>query len=109
MRRPTIYLIANLSSYYGVGMPIALFLAFRAHLGVPGMWMGLFCAQLVQAALVTIVIARTDWRLQAMKAQELTYAHDKDGFSEGAVEQDKREMADLEEHDIEDIYGLDED
>ncbi|XP_020572422.1 protein DETOXIFICATION 49-like [Phalaenopsis equestris] len=62
----------NLGSFYGVGMPIAVGLAFWARLDFSGLWLGLLAAQLACLVLMLGVIARTDWTRQAERAQSLT-------------------------------------
>ncbi|GAQ81567.1 MATE efflux family protein [Klebsormidium nitens] len=110
MARPTIFLVINLASYYGFGMPVALFLAFHAHLGVPGMWMGLFCAQIVQVILVCAIVFRTDWPMQAAKAQELTCQIDENDSKESTESLQKGlEMGDVEKQEVSDIYGHEDD
>ncbi|KAG0456993.1 hypothetical protein HPP92_021829 [Vanilla planifolia] len=62
----------NLGSFYGVGMPVALGLAFWAELHFRGLWLGLLAAQTSCVVLMLTVIARTDWKRQADRAQNLT-------------------------------------
>ncbi|XP_062196554.1 protein DETOXIFICATION 49-like [Phragmites australis] len=65
----------NVASFYGVGMPAALALAFGpARLDFPGMWVGMLAAQLVCAALMLYAVQRTDWAEQAVRARKLTGA-----------------------------------
>lgn len=74
------------------------------------MWMGLFCAQIVQLLLLGAIIFRTDWSLQAAKAQELTCHIDEDESKELKGELRKGfEMADIEKQDVSDIYGQEDD
>ncbi|ONK73353.1 uncharacterized protein A4U43_C04F30170 [Asparagus officinalis] len=56
-------------------MPVAIGLAFWAGVDFKGLWFGLLSAQLTCVSLMLIVIGRTDWALQAgraQKAQKLT-------------------------------------
>uniref|UniRef100_A0ACD5XU32 Uncharacterized protein n=1 Tax=Avena sativa TaxID=4498 RepID=A0ACD5XU32_AVESA len=63
----------NVWAFYGVGMPVALALAFRpAHLDFRGMWGGMLAAQLVCAALMLRAVLGTDWEEQTERARELT-------------------------------------
>ncbi|KQJ91113.1 protein DETOXIFICATION 49 [Brachypodium distachyon] len=63
----------NVSAFYGVGMPVALALAFRpARLDFRGMWGGMLAAQLVCAALMLRAVLGTDWDEQTERARELT-------------------------------------
>ena len=70
----------NVWAFYGVGMPVALALAFRpAHLDFSGMWGGMLAAQLVCAALMLRVVVGTDWKEQTERARELTGGSTADG------------------------------
>lgn len=70
--RPTLGVNINLGSFYGVGFSVALSLGFFVGLGLLGLWLGLLAAQLVCAALMVTILARTDWPNLAIKARELT-------------------------------------
>ncbi|KAJ6829551.1 protein DETOXIFICATION 49 [Iris pallida] len=65
----------NLGSFYGVGMPVAVALAFWLGLDFIGLWFGLLSAQGTCVILMLGVIRRTDWDVQAERAQELTGAN----------------------------------
>ncbi|KAL6655201.1 hypothetical protein ACP70R_006027 [Stipagrostis hirtigluma subsp. patula] len=66
----------NVSAFYGVGMPVALALAFwPAGLDFRGMWGGMLAAQLVCAALMLRAVLGTDWAEQAERARQLTGGH----------------------------------
>uniref|UniRef100_A0A7N0TC81 Protein DETOXIFICATION n=1 Tax=Kalanchoe fedtschenkoi TaxID=63787 RepID=A0A7N0TC81_KALFE len=60
----------NLGSYYLVGIPFAILLAFVLHIGGKGLWMGIICALVVQVMSLAIVTVRTDWEQEAKKATE---------------------------------------
>ncbi|XP_078447937.1 protein DETOXIFICATION 49-like [Wolffia australiana] len=64
----------NLGSFYGVGMPVAVFLAFFAGFDFEGLWLGMLAAQATCVVLMLTVIARTDWPAEADRAQKLTGA-----------------------------------
>ncbi|PKA61123.1 MATE efflux family protein 5 [Apostasia shenzhenica] len=70
--RPRAAANINLGSFYGVGMPVAIGLAFWAGLDFSGLWLGLLAAQATCLSLMLAVIARTDWERQADRAQTLT-------------------------------------
>ncbi|PKA53978.1 MATE efflux family protein DTX1 [Apostasia shenzhenica] len=72
--RPRTAANINLGSFYGVGMPVAVGLAFWAGLDFAGLWLGLLAAQVTCLALMLSVIVRTDWDRQADRAQTLTGA-----------------------------------
>lgn len=73
--RPSLGANINLVSFYGVGLPIAVFLAFPMDLGLLGLWFGLLAAQVVCAAIMVLVLMRTDWAVQIDRAEELTGNH----------------------------------
>ncbi|KAJ1290488.1 hypothetical protein BS78_02G247700 [Paspalum vaginatum] len=84
----------NVSAFYGVGMPVALALAFwPLGLDFRGMWGGMLAAQLVCAALMLRAVLGTDWAEQTVRARQLTGGLG-DGFDvAGIVDDDKRSHA----------------
>ncbi|XP_010548775.1 PREDICTED: protein DETOXIFICATION 48-like [Tarenaya hassleriana] len=70
--RPALGANINLGSFYLVGMPVAIILGFVLKLGFPGLWLGLLAAQATCAALMLCALWKTDWEVQAQRAEELT-------------------------------------
>lgn len=73
--RPAVGARINLLSFYLVGTPVAVLLAFGHGplSGFGGLWYGLLSAQAACVALVLVaVVWRTDWRVEAMRARKLT-------------------------------------
>ncbi|XP_002978667.2 protein DETOXIFICATION 48 [Selaginella moellendorffii] len=70
--RPTLGANINLGSFYFVGMPVAMLLGFALDVGFVGLWFGLLAAQGSCLVLMLFAVGRTDWELQAFRAQELT-------------------------------------
>lgn len=62
----------NLASFYLVGMPLAIWLAFFAGFDFQGLWLGLLGAQGACAVTMLVVLSRTDWDFEAEKAKRLT-------------------------------------
>ncbi|KAE8785069.1 protein DETOXIFICATION 48-like [Hordeum vulgare] len=62
----------NLASFYLVGMPVGLALAFGARLGFAGLWLGLLAAQAACAVWMARAVAATDWDVEVARAKELT-------------------------------------
>ncbi|GAB4860997.1 Protein DETOXIFICATION 16 [Ancistrocladus abbreviatus] len=60
----------NLGSYYLVGIPSAILLAFVLHIGGKGLWLGIICALIVQVVSLLVVTLRTNWEKQAKQAAE---------------------------------------
>ncbi|KAJ1298121.1 hypothetical protein BS78_01G429200 [Paspalum vaginatum] len=62
----------NLASFYLVGMPVGVALAFGARLGFAGLWLGLLAAQAACAVWMARAVAATDWDAEVARAKELT-------------------------------------
>ncbi|KAK4567616.1 hypothetical protein RGQ29_003397 [Quercus rubra] len=60
----------NLGSYYIVGIPAAILLAFVFHLEGKGLWLGMICALVVQMSSLLTITIRTNWEQEAKKATE---------------------------------------
>eukprot|EP01018_Ginkgo_biloba_P023839 Gb_35744 [translate_table: standard] len=69
--RPSVGANINLCSFYTVGMPVAIVMAFVFKLGFVGLWLGLLAAQASCATLMLYVLLQTDWTQQAERAQQL--------------------------------------
>ncbi|XP_057446971.1 protein DETOXIFICATION 16-like isoform X1 [Lotus japonicus] len=63
----------NLGSYYLVGIPLAMVLAFVLHIGGKGLWLGIICALIVQVFSLMIITLRIDWEKEAKKATDRVY------------------------------------
>ena len=70
--RPNAGANINLGSFYLVGAPVAISLAFLSRMGFAGLWFGLLAAQTSCVALMLIVISRTDWVAEMERAKLLT-------------------------------------
>uniref|UniRef100_A0A151UFC5 Protein DETOXIFICATION n=1 Tax=Cajanus cajan TaxID=3821 RepID=A0A151UFC5_CAJCA len=51
----------NLACYYIVGLPIGIFLGFKQHLGVKGLWGGTICGIILQISVLLLIIWKTNW------------------------------------------------
>ncbi|KAM7257148.1 hypothetical protein ACFE04_012889 [Oxalis oulophora] len=60
--------IINLGSYYIVGIPCGVVLAFVFHVGGPGLWIGIIAALVVQALLLSILTIKTNWEHESKRA-----------------------------------------
>lgn len=71
--RPAVGARINLGSFYFVGTPVAVGLAFYYKVGFSGLWFGLLSAQLacVVSVLYTVLV-QTDWEGEALNAEKLT-------------------------------------
>ncbi|KAF5478332.1 hypothetical protein F2P56_004898 [Juglans regia] len=72
--RPKLGANINLSCFYLVGMPVAVWLSFYSGYDFRGLWLGLLAAQGSCVVTMLFVLARTDWDRQAQRAEELTGA-----------------------------------
>lgn len=63
----------NLGSFYLVGLPIAILLAFFMHFGGKGLWLGVLCAISLQAICFLAITVKTDWEQEARKATERVF------------------------------------
>ncbi|KAJ0231999.1 Protein DETOXIFICATION 54 [Hirschfeldia incana] len=71
--RPTVGAHVNLGSFYFVGTPVAVGLAFWLKIGFSGLWFGLLSAQAACAiSILYAVLARTDWEGEAVRAMKMT-------------------------------------
>ncbi|XP_022938295.1 protein DETOXIFICATION 51-like [Cucurbita moschata] len=70
--RPSAAANINLGAFYGVGMPVAVGLAFSLGVGFCGLWLGLLSAQVCCAGLMLYVVGTTDWEFQACRSHVLT-------------------------------------
>ena len=58
----------NVVTYWCLGLPLSVFLAFSKHYGVPGLWAGLACTTTLQATVMSILIHRFDFAHEAKRA-----------------------------------------
>ncbi|KAL5715707.1 Protein DETOXIFICATION 54 [Ranunculus cassubicifolius] len=71
--RPAVGVRINLGSFYCIGTPVAVGLAFWLKMGFGGLWYGLLSAQLAcVVSILFVVLWRTDWEAEAARARKLT-------------------------------------
>ncbi|KAL9234640.1 hypothetical protein vseg_009490 [Gypsophila vaccaria] len=88
--RPAVGARINLGSFYFVGTPVAVGLAFWLKFGFSGLWYGLLSAQLVCAIWVLYsVLGCTDWEAESLKARKLTNSVQMDNLCDGNDEENK--------------------
>ncbi|KAL2334753.1 hypothetical protein Fmac_015966 [Flemingia macrophylla] len=51
----------NLACYYIIGLPIGVFLGFKQHLGIKGLWGGTMCGRILQTLSLFLIIMKTNW------------------------------------------------
>ena len=59
----------NLVTYWVVGLPLSVLLAFSGGLGALGLWTGLACTASVQAFIMTYVVYQFNWQQESQLAQ----------------------------------------
>ncbi|XP_047945741.1 protein DETOXIFICATION 55 [Salvia hispanica] len=69
--RPSIGAAINFCSFYMMGAPVAVALAFFWNMGFMGLCYGLLAAQVVCVLSILSVIDRTDWENEALRANDL--------------------------------------
>ncbi|KAG2485830.1 hypothetical protein HYH03_015413 [Edaphochlamys debaryana] len=61
----------NLVGWWGVGVPLAYYLALPCHMGVQGLWGGFATASALQACVQWAVVSRLDWDVEVQRAKEM--------------------------------------
>ncbi|KAL5539917.1 hypothetical protein UlMin_043056 [Ulmus minor] len=74
--RPGIGAAINFYSFYLVGAPVAIVLAFVWKLGFLGLCYGLLAAQIACVISILIVVHETDWERESIKAKDLVAKED---------------------------------
>ncbi|KAL0347559.1 UNVERIFIED_CONTAM: protein DETOXIFICATION 53 [Sesamum calycinum] len=72
--RPKVGVRINIAAFYLVGLPCSAVFAFKLKQGFQGLWMGLVAAQAACMSMMLYTLARTDWKHEAKRAEELTTA-----------------------------------
>jgi hypothetical protein len=83
--RQRVGFVVNGATFWGVGIPVAGFAALRCGLGVPGLWMGLTAASVVQLAALSAVFAGQSWRRQVERSRLLVRSQSTSGGGAAAA------------------------
>ncbi|MBA0678870.1 hypothetical protein Goari_020189 [Gossypium aridum] len=97
--RPKLGANINLGCFYLVGMPMAVWLSFFVGFDFKGLWLGLLAAQASCMVTMLLVVTRTNWDIQAKRAQELTRAVPVDDNDNNKADSGSKESSPLL-HDI---------
>ncbi|GAB4858018.1 hypothetical protein Ancab_015921 [Ancistrocladus abbreviatus] len=62
--------VVNICSYYLVGIPLGVLLAFVGNLDIKGIWIGMLGGMLVQALILAYLTWKIDWEDEVKKASE---------------------------------------
>ncbi|XP_039048884.1 protein DETOXIFICATION 24-like isoform X1 [Hibiscus syriacus] len=60
----------NICSYYAVGVPLGILLAYVAKMEAKGLWIGMIIGVATQTVVLAYITSRTDWEDQVNKASE---------------------------------------
>ncbi|OEL15851.1 Protein DETOXIFICATION 19 [Dichanthelium oligosanthes] len=68
--------LTNLVAFYFIGMPLAIFFAFKLKFYTKGLWAGLICGLVCQACTLLVITLRTKWSkiAEAMQQEKANYA-----------------------------------
>ncbi|XP_057719063.1 protein DETOXIFICATION 55-like [Arachis stenosperma] len=69
--RPGVGAAINFCSFYMVGAPVAIVLAFVLGMGMVGLCYGLLAAQMACVVSILVVVYKTDWESESLKAKIL--------------------------------------
>lgn len=69
--RPSLGAYINMGSFYIIGLSMAVLLGFVKEMGLLGLWMGLLVAQVACLVLMLVCLWKTDWDVEADRAQKL--------------------------------------
>ena len=63
-------LISGCSAYYIVGIPFGVWLAFKCHAGLHGLWIGLTVSLVYGAAVGVTICLRSNWDREVQKVKD---------------------------------------
>ncbi|KAJ0427410.1 putative multi antimicrobial extrusion protein [Helianthus annuus] len=69
--RPWLGMYANIGGFYLLALPLGVVLAFKLHMGLPGLLIGFLAGVLGCLTLLLVFISRINWSEEADKAQRL--------------------------------------
>ncbi|KAL3615773.1 hypothetical protein CASFOL_040067 [Castilleja foliolosa] len=81
--RPKVGVRINIAAFYLVGLPCSAVFGFKMGKGFTGLWMGLVAAQAACLSMMVYSLAKTDWKHEAKRAEELTTAVEEKDDSAG--------------------------
>lgn len=83
--RPKVGVRVNLASFYLIGLPVAVLLAFKFGIGFLGLWWGLAAAEFSCVVMMLSTLYQTDWKYETKRAEELTLAAGEDDLNTNLV------------------------
>ncbi|XP_022864178.1 protein DETOXIFICATION 54-like [Olea europaea var. sylvestris] len=98
--RPVVGARINLGSFYFVGTPVAVGLAFWLKVEFSGLWYGLLSAQVACVISILYVIFKCiDWEVETLKASKLTSLE----MSNKSTDEEKKGLLVLENQNIDNV------
>ena len=88
--RPWLGMYANLGGFYFLALPLGVVFAFKLHLGLKGLFIGLITGIVTCLTLLLVFIARINWYEEAAKAQALALALASDEKEDPKYEPEER-------------------
>jgi MATE family multidrug resistance protein len=61
--------VCNFWGYFIVGLPLCAYLAFKANMGIHGLWWGIIAGACVQAVVLLSMLLRWDWQQEVQRVQ----------------------------------------
>lgn len=61
--------VCNFWGYFIVGLPLCAYLAFKADMGIHGLWWGVIAGACVQAVVLLTMLLRWDWQKEVLRVQ----------------------------------------
>lgn len=61
----------NIFTFWGIGLPLAAYLAFETSLEVRGLWIGVAIVTYIQFFAITTLVSCLNWKREALRAAKL--------------------------------------
>ncbi|XP_010053391.2 protein DETOXIFICATION 56 [Eucalyptus grandis] len=89
--KPWLAMYSNLSGFYLLALPLGIFFAFKAGLGLAGLLLGFLVGVVSCLMLLLVFVARIDWNEEARKAQTLASTDAQEEQADGTRTHTERE------------------
>lgn len=60
--------VAYVVCFYGISVPCTFLFCFSLKMGLQGLWIGLSCGLFVLFMILNVILAKSDWEEEALKA-----------------------------------------
>lgn len=75
-----------ISSYYIIGIPLGIYLAFKQDMKLSGLWIGLTVALVFTSVIGGMIVLRADWNYEVKKVMDRLESDRNAGNDEESVE-----------------------